>query len=148
MNENYELQGFVVCPECGDMFHRVRKDEFKRKGDPRGTWFELLPHYGPGGENWSSFPENDEAIRGSDLYCPGCGGIYTDIRNRIAWYGCGKFYGFGKEGYRLAKSAVGSYRAKERAHVTRDAPEESKAQAAEFDIGGPDSWSEFYVSST
>lgn len=132
-----ELRGYYRCI-CGEVYHQINLEQYDSKRDPRGTWFRLLPFYGPAGENWTSFPENDQAIRGADLCCPGCGAVYEDIVKRIEWYVDDRYYGRGLEGYRIAKSVI-----KRLEQVQNDRNKEKKQVQGGSDFGSLDSFFEF-----
>lgn len=94
-----EPYGKLWCSECGGCFHAVIFSRYDPDEEPNGTMFRLMNEFRD--EAWSSFPENDTAIKGAELWCPGCGSVYVDIHNRITWYNNqGKFLGNGPEDFK------------------------------------------------
>lgn len=129
----YRAYGLYHCPWCGDCYHEVLLETYSHTKRPNGTWFRLLPEYGPEGANWTSFPTNDPSLVEADLSCPGCGGIYEDIREKTCWYLAGLSFGSGNQGARLSKSFETRYNNQ----ILKKRREEE-----EFEL--KDTWSDFY----
>lgn len=139
----YRAYGLFFCPWCGDCYHEVLIEKFNFKTIPNATWFRLLPKYGEKGYNWTAFPTNDPSLIEADLMCPGCGGIYQDIKENTYWYCAGKNYGNGNIGARVAKGAAKSK------NRTLEGEDERKKYAADAnnqrdDPGSADPWPELF----
>lgn len=97
---DHEPYGVYHCSSCGERYHEVRYDTYSPKKIPNGTFFRFLPLYGPGGENWTCFPMNDDSVMDAELICPGCGEVYCDIHGRTCWYDdFDKCWGFGPDAH-------------------------------------------------
>jgi len=64
----------VICKWCGDRFHETT-DAYRPGVVTTGNMLKLKPYYAENG--WDSFPEQAH-IQFGDIYCPGCGGLYSD----------------------------------------------------------------------
>lgn len=74
---------YLKCSACGHCYHQTSA-EFAYGQTYNGRMFQLRHRYGPGGENWQSFPP-DEAIMGDCLLCPGCEVPYVEISDSLYW---------------------------------------------------------------
>ena len=149
----HRAYGLYFCPWCGDSYHEVLLEKYNHGTLPDATWFRLLPDYGPNGCNWTSFPTSDPSLIEADLMCPGCGGIYENLKENTHWYCDGKYYGTGNKGARLAKSVAVSKNRRfesdkpnqesdyDRGKAGSGADGESDSGA---DFGGINSWYELY----
>lgn len=90
--------GLYFCKACGACYHEVRADKYDPNQRPNATWFRLKPFYRNNG--WGSFPENDPAFSGAELWCPGCGASYMGVHENTWWFDDkGKGYGRGPVGF-------------------------------------------------
>ncbi len=71
----------VICPGCGGVYHETTK-HYDANRPATGKMFRLKYPYGPGGYNWSTFPQ-DPAVRFADLECPQCGSCYVGPDGRV-----------------------------------------------------------------
>ncbi|HKK33612.1 MAG TPA: hypothetical protein VJ934_08640 [Desulfomicrobiaceae bacterium] len=74
---------YLKCPACGHCYHQTSAS-FQYGQTYNGRMFQMRHRYGPGGENWQTFPA-DEAVLGDCLICPGCEVPYVEIGENLYW---------------------------------------------------------------
>jgi hypothetical protein len=72
---------YVVCPGCGGVYHKTTS-AFDSERVANGEMFKLLDTLGPGGSNWTTFPQEDH-YKYDSLTCSGCGAPYCDAAGHV-----------------------------------------------------------------
>lgn len=117
--------GLYFCSTCGVCHHEIRAEKYDPDTAPNATWFKLMEFFQKNA--WGSFPENEPAFKGAELWCPGCGASYMSVHAKTHWFGDDRtYYGQGPDAFREMMAA----------DAPQDTPEETP-QGAEPQVYEP-----------